>query len=349
MQIGLLITARCNAACTHCATSCGPGRTEALPETRIIEIMDEAAELTADGEELVFSISGGEAFLDFPKLLRIVKHGAGLGGRVTCVTNGYWASSDERARTLLESLKESGLSSIGISTSQFHQRYVKLHRAQRALTTAARLGITTVLKVAYTRQDKPEAEHLRAWAQAAGVTRVEIFPVLPYVRDGADLPEGDYAREEGLPEGVCPIPTLTLREDGTAYSCCAPGGFTEFLSLGNVFDQGLRHTHRKFLLNGKQRLLRDLGPIHFARLIEAQGLGHLLRKSYAGVCDLCAHIASDPRLSEVAETAAFDHELEFLGAALRRIASGLPRDTPPHPQGSSSVTGALQGESHGNA
>lgn len=319
MQLGLLITARCNAACTHCSTSCGPRQTTALSREDIFRLMDEAAAIE-DGKPLVFSLSGGEPFLNFDLLREIVAYGARLGGEVTCVTNGYWAASDEKARTLLATLRAAGLRRLGVSTSRFHQRYVKLARVQRALKIATDVGIDAVLKYATTRSDESEAAALEAWARSIGISRCEPFPVLPYLREGEELPQAEYRLEPGLPADTCPIPSLTLRETGTAYSCCAPGGFVDFLSLGNAVEEGLEPIYRRFLLNGRQKLLREKGPIQFARAIQARGLGHHLRKAYAGACDLCAHIASDPVLAEVAREEADRYEQEYLTTALMDMA-----------------------------
>lgn len=323
MQIGLLLTSRCNAACTHCATSCGPDKTAALSRPDLFRVMDQAAAID-DGRPLVFSLSGGEAFLDFALLRELVAYGRKLGGETTCVTNGYWATTDDRARSMLAELRDAGLRALGVSTSRYHQRYVKLTRVQRALRIAHELGMETVIKYAQVRGDEAQVEELQAWAKDLGVTRFELFPVLPYVREGAAIAAADLLLDPGLPEGRCPIPSITLREDGTAYSCCAPGGFVDFLSLGSALEDGVEQVHRRFWLNGKQRLLREHGPIHFAREIQARGLGDRLRPAYAGVCDLCAHISADPELAAIAQEQSERHEEEYLVAALEEMQREVP-------------------------
>jgi pyruvate-formate lyase-activating enzyme len=314
VQVGLLITQRCNAACTHCATSCGPDKTAALSRANVFRIMEEASALAA-GRALTFCISGGEPFLDFAHLRNIVAHGRSLGGECTCVTNGYWATTDDKARILLTELRAHGLVRIAVSTSRFHQRFVKLARVQRALRMAVEVGLGAVLKVAATPQERAQVERLQAWAVDTGLAGVEVIALMPYLREGQQLPAGDFALQPGLPAGPCPAPSLTVREDGTAYSCCSPAGFTDSLSLGNAVDEGFEAPFLRFLLNGRQRVLREGGPAAFADAIRRRGLGHLLRERYAGVCDLCAHIASDPTLDAVAAQVATEHEREYLRAA----------------------------------
>jgi pyruvate-formate lyase-activating enzyme len=325
VQLGLLITQRCNAQCAHCATSCGPDKTAELELTRIFKLMDEAAALRRPGKRLVFSLSGGEAFLDLPKLRAIVAHGKHHGGEVTCVSNGYWAASDDKARVILTELKDAGLVALGVSTSRFHRQFVKLDRVKRALRTAVDVGIRAVLKYPVTRDERADAEELQAWARGIGVQEFEIEPVQPYVREGSEIPETDLVTQPGLPEGVCPSASLTIREDGMAYTCCAPGGFNEFLALGNALEQGLRGTYGLYLLGGKQKLLREAGPIHFARAIQARGAGHRLRRAYGGICDLCAHIGTDPALAAIAQDEADRYEIEYLTRDVKLTVESRPR------------------------
>lgn len=321
MRFGFLITARCNAACTHCTTSCGPNESTALSQEKLISLMDEAAAIWRQrrfpGEALTFSISGGEPFLDFAQLNAVVAHGRDLGAVMSCVTNGFWAANDARAREKLLALKHAGLDGVAVSTSRFHQQFVKRERVDRALRVAHDLGLHTTLKCAITSGD----QDIERWARQRQVDRLEVFPVVPYLRDGAGLPERDYIRQRGLPEGPCPYPTITVREDGRAYTCCMPGGFTPLLRLGNVHESPLEHVYRKFYLSGPQQVLRHRGPAHFARALIAQGHGERLRESYESVCDLCAHIAADPVMSAIAEGVASDFAREQSRKVLQEIRS----------------------------
>lgn len=320
MRVGLLITAHCNAACTHCTTSCGPHEQRALPLERIRRIMDESVAVFrkehAPGETLRFGISGGEPFLDFPKLLAILAHGTALGAQMSCVTNGYWASSEDKANQRMGAVRAAGLGALAVSTSRFHQQYVGAGRVARALSAARRAGLATTLKYAFLASESSGRPALRRWARRCGADRIEMFPVLPYLRAGATLPEAEYVRSRPLPAGPCPQPTITVREDGTAYTCCMPGAFTDFLALGNVHVSGMQQIYDRFYLDGRQQVLRHRGPIHFAEAVRRAGAGARLRGSYESPCDLCAHIAGDPVMSAIAAGAARDFGERRLHRAL---------------------------------
>jgi organic radical activating enzyme len=300
MRLGLVITAQCNAACMHCSKSYGPDRTEALSQDEIIRLMDEAAAID-DGQPLCFDITGGEPFLKFDRLVAIVKHGGSLGAEISCMSNAFWARNDEIATRKLTVLKDSGLRSLGVSASRFHEQFVPLHRVQRALKIAMQLGISTELKAAVTMRDlKPNGAASR-WQQQLSAEWINMFPVLPHLRDEEILPEDEYYRESGLPLHKCPGDAVCVDFNGIARSCCSLGRENTFLQIGDTRLTPLRSIHGIFERAGKQRILREDGPIKFARGAIAAGLAHRLRKAYAGPCDLCMHIRADSQLRQVAE------------------------------------------------
>jgi MoaA/NifB/PqqE/SkfB family radical SAM enzyme len=304
MRLGLVITAQCNAACLHCSKSYGPNRTEALSQAEIIRLMDEAAAID-DGQPLCFDITGGEPFLQFDRLVTIVAHGASLGAEMTCMTNAFWARNDEIATRKLTVLKECGLRSIGVSASRFHEEFVSLHRVERALRIAMQLGITTELKLAVTTQDLRPRGRASRWKGQISADWINMFPVLPHLRDEEVLPEDEYYREVGLPPHKCPGDAVCVDFNGIARSCCSLGTENTFLKVGDIRQTPLKNIHRIFQEAGKQKILREDGPIGFARGAIVAGLGHLLRKAYAGPCDLCLHIRTDSQLRRVAEEMSF--------------------------------------------
>lgn len=306
--------ARCNAACAHCSTACSPHRTEALSQSALLEVMTEASALARG--PLKFGVTGGEPFLDFEGLRTLVRHGHSLGAEVGCVTNAYWASSPERAAARVRALKDDGLKLLAISTSRFHERWVARSRVATALRACADAGLQSVLKIVRVASD-PDAAELQRHALAAGAERVEIIPVLPSVREGFELAESDLDRAPGLPAGPCPGMQMTVDWNAEVYACCTPGATRPYFSLGNLRSIGLRTAERRFYERGKIRLLREHGPIRFAREIIRRGLGHRLRPAYAGPCDLCTHIAGDAEMAAAADELGDRIEVRHLRAVLR--------------------------------
>jgi hypothetical protein len=251
----------------------------------------------------MFGLSGGEAFLDLEQLVNVIRHGVGLGATVTCVTNAYWATSDSKAQAIVARVREAGLTHLAASTSQYHQRFIPIERVKRALSAARAVGINTLLKVVYSAPDQQEGL-IQQWANFVGADALQAFPVVPYLRQGGELPSDHYVRDPGLPKGPCPSPVLTVREDGAAFNCCTPGGFEALLQVGNVFDHSLDTLVDRYQFDPTFQVLRERGPIHFARHAIKNGEGGRLRSAYADVCDLCAHVASDPTLAKLARESA---------------------------------------------
>jgi MoaA/NifB/PqqE/SkfB family radical SAM enzyme len=301
MRLGFILTARCNAACTHCSKSFGPNRIEGLNQEDVFRLMNEAAAIE-DREPLSFDITGGEPFLNFEMLVAVVAHGTSLGAKaISCVTNAFWARTDEIASGKLAQLKAAGLTLLGVSVSRFHQEFVPLHRAQRALRIARNLGISTELKAAVTLSDLKPQGLVSQWKDQLRAEWINMFPVLPHLRSEAELPEAEYYREPGLPTHACPGEVVAVDYDGVARSCCSIGEEDTFLVIGDAKRQPLKEIHDTFQKAAKQRMLRESGPIAFARGAIAAGHGDILRKGYAGPCDLCIHIRTDPTLRRVAE------------------------------------------------
>jgi hypothetical protein len=300
MVIALVMLKRCTAACGHCSTNCGPRRTELMSGDELRRVMTEVAAVD-DGQELYFHLTGGEPFFDFDSLLATVSHGGALGAALSCTTNAFWARSEAVAMKKLILLRDAGLRALAVSTSRFHERFVPLRNVEMALRAATRIGLNTELKGAVTKSDFDCGSQLERWRQLLDADTISIFPVIPYLREGASLPEHEYIRDEGLPVETCPTEVLTIDADGTAMSCCGQASQSRFVALGNVRESSISALKARLESSPRQRVLREKGPIAFARAAIAAGRGHLLREGYAGPCDLCVHVATQPELRRIAD------------------------------------------------
>jgi 4Fe-4S single cluster domain len=299
MNLGLMLTNRCNATCAHCTTQSGPHKKTALGLSKTLSLIDEAAALTPPGHSPFFGFSGGELFLDLEQLLEVIRHGASLNAEMSCVTNAFWATTEDRTNSIIGKLRQAGLKYLAVSTSQYHQRFISITRVRRATLAARAAGIQTLLKIAFSVEDEKQGL-VSQWGEFVEADAVQAIPVVPYIREGVTLPDHSYVRSIGLPAGKCPSPMLTVREDGAVFSCCSSGAFKPMLQVGSVSESPLKVIADRFNFGAVQRVLRERGPIHFAQRALAQGQGGRLRPGYANECDLCAHIASDAALTRCA-------------------------------------------------
>lgn len=318
MQLGFLYTGRCNAKCLHCTTSCGPENTETLSESHVFRLMDEAAAI--DSDNLQFCLSGGEPFLNYAALRRIVAHGASKNAKISCVSNAYWASDDEKAVQKLRGLVDVGLSAIAISTSDYHREFIPFAKVRRALEAAKAIELPCILKYAYSATSATSPEKLKQeLGSVADYCVMEAFELLPTLRDGVILPPESYRRTRGLPAGTCPAAVVTVREDGMAYMCCTPGGFVTALSLGDTREVSLSTINDRFLYRGIPRLLKERGPAYFGHRIASHQGAPSLRPSYSNVCDLCTHLMGDERLARMCEQIADDAEIGEIAALVESL------------------------------
>ncbi len=316
-----MLTNHCNASCTHCDTSCGPYRQDHLDESSILRCMSEAAELE-ENPPVEFCFSGGEPLLNPAKLLRLLRHGQELGADLSCVSNAFWAQSDEKAMRTLQPLHEAGLKTLAVSSSRYHQEFVPRSRVERALRIGRSLGMECHLKLVYLQSEwHPKAEIIK-WAEDIAGEHCQFIPLLPHLREGAELPTAEFPRPRQLPAGRCPAPNINISERGRAYMCCTPGAFQPFYQIGNLRDDDMHAIQSRFQFGSLQLALRLDGPASFLPEIRAAGEAHRLRSNYAATCDLCTQIASDPVLAEIAMRSATARARNRLDDALAKLCHG---------------------------
>jgi MoaA/NifB/PqqE/SkfB family radical SAM enzyme len=133
---GLLLTYRCNARCESCYLCCSPDRTEAMSAESAIAIWEGLICVSPHGCRV--HLSGGEPFLDWPRLIEICRAArrAGLSPLEKVETNAFWADSPRTVRERVRQLDEAGMGKLSISADPYHQQYVALSRARLAADVA---------------------------------------------------------------------------------------------------------------------------------------------------------------------------------------------------------------------
>ena len=121
---GIMTNYRCTAACRHCLYACSPGRTDGYITEATAESV--AALLKTAGCRSVH-IGGGEPFLDFDGLVKLVRILSNERISVEYIeTNAFWASDIERSKKYLQELMCAGADAFCISVDPFHAEYVPL-------------------------------------------------------------------------------------------------------------------------------------------------------------------------------------------------------------------------------
>ena len=192
-RLTVLPTYKCTAACHECCFQSNPRITKRVPQDRLREYIDQAAEI--DTIRLV-CFSGGEAFVLGNDLVELVARSSSHGFMTRIVSNGYWATSEKAARKRLSPLIESGLNEINFSTGDDHAEWVPVERVLCGLATGLSFGLGMALMIEERAARRVTRDTVLEQAKAfpALLTALEngVIPILespwmPFAPDGRPL------------------------------------------------------------------------------------------------------------------------------------------------------------------
>lgn len=145
----VLTTFKCTAACPECCFECSPDNDRMLTYKEITQFIEQVH--NEFGVKFIIW-SGGECFLLGKNLKKGIQYARNYGMHSRCVTNGFWATSEEVAYNKLKELHESGLVELNLSTGDEHKLYVSEDNILNAAIAAARLNMRVVISIE-TRKD----------------------------------------------------------------------------------------------------------------------------------------------------------------------------------------------------
>ncbi|URZ18668.1 radical SAM protein [Clostridium felsineum] len=156
-NIAILGTFKCSAACQECCFECSPNLSQELSLHEIKSFINQATKINT----VKFIVwSGGECFLLGKKLLDGISYAYEHNLVSRCVTNGFWASSLDEAKLILEPMAKSGLKELSLSTGDDHQQFVKIENILNATIVALNLGIIVAIAIETTKNSKFKKEDL---------------------------------------------------------------------------------------------------------------------------------------------------------------------------------------------
>ncbi|PKM61967.1 MAG: hypothetical protein CVU99_01275 [Firmicutes bacterium HGW-Firmicutes-4] len=284
-KLGLVYTYKCNASCASCCFECHPNLTEKMELKDALDYIHQAA-VSSTFDEI--GISGGEALLYETEVLEILEYANGLGLKTTLTTNGFWGETLENALNKLKILKEKGLSSLVVSTDEFHQSFISYNYIENILIANETVGIPLKIYniVISTSPDHPlETKYKHCdWIKGACVPAGRAKQTI--LSD--NYMYGDYG-------GRCTYADkLTIMPDNFVYPCCSPGIRLKAMQLGSVSElsiaQLLKVKENAALLN----IIIQRGPKWLKEAGEARGCFLQNRQDeYVSICHLCQEIFAD--------------------------------------------------------
>ncbi|UCC67883.1 MAG: hypothetical protein JSV79_12320 [Armatimonadota bacterium] len=137
--VHFLITYGCSSECDHCFIWANPGREAGMTSEQVDGFLEQVVSL---GTVTGVCGEGGESFTNYGVLLHFLRRATKLGLSASALTNAAWVTSREEAENRVAELMEAGLTSLGISTDQWHQRYVPVDRVDTLLEVCEKSGLS---------------------------------------------------------------------------------------------------------------------------------------------------------------------------------------------------------------
>lgn len=147
----VLLTLKCPNRCDHCLYRAGPEHNEFLDEKYFEKVIRGLKKI---GCKFISPI-GGEPFLYLKGLEKFIKLSKKYSCEIAVFTSCRWATSHKKSFSILSRLKKSGLKYLVISTDAFHLKRVPIENVKSTLRSCNSLGISTCLRVTYTKNFEP--------------------------------------------------------------------------------------------------------------------------------------------------------------------------------------------------
>jgi pyruvate-formate lyase-activating enzyme len=306
-RVNFRFTYHCNIECRHCYNGSGPnGKRERIGLESMLGIIAQMPE--ADIPAL--NLTGGEPFLYTDDLTTLIAAGRAAGlNEISIYTNGFWATTAEKTRQMLNRLAAAGFmhgrrDHLKVSTGVYHQEFITLDRvALLGRCFHETFGRRLVVDFELPPGSREPSEEVRRSLNVDGLGRcitVSFREAQPLGR-GRSLP-GTVLRQIDSP--CRSIDQLSFDPDGSVRPCCGLNNENLGVKIGATKDHGLRDLVKRMQNDPILQTLgyRPMSAIFDHVQIKQNAMG------YAGQCDLCQHALGQLADKEQLQAALFDRQ-----------------------------------------
>jgi MoaA/NifB/PqqE/SkfB family radical SAM enzyme len=312
-NIGLLMTYKCQVQCPHCIIQAGPHRTE---EISLEDAYDWIRQISAYrfGFIKVLSLTGGEPFFNIQRLKLISDYAKEQDLYVSAVTNGYWASTLEKAIQILDSLPS--LMMLQISTDKYHQQSIPFERVKNAMLACNQCNIPYTISICTENENDPEYQETLNNVSDFVDPQV-IFTAITFKAGRAlqlDTTQ-NYDTSRTPPVSSCGAGGAPIVfPNGKIMACIGPIIDLKTphpLILGNLKQNSLEEILDQAELNVVLHAIRIWGPKFLIKLVREAGLESELPKTYIkdSVCHACYELMANPQIVDFLMDLQNDSEL----------------------------------------
>lgn len=319
-NIGLMTTYRCPVACPHCVVEAGPHRKERLSLDQSLAWIGDAAAYRSHHIQGL-ALTGGEPFLDLEQLKKTSGRAKELGFIVSVVTNGFWATSRERAEAVLAELPAIDL--VSLSTDAYHLKSIPFGNIVNGVLALQERGLR--YNVAICTDNEEDLQYKKTVDDLLTITDAQ------HIRTAITFPAGRAARlAKYLNYRTSPEPAVSactmasspvIFPEGKVMGCIGPVMklvSDHPLALGNLFEEPLSAILQRAEENVILHTIRVWGPHRVVALLKSHGVGQLLPSEYIenSTCDICFKLFSNDEVLGCLRTLALDEDFR------RKVAYG---------------------------
>lgn len=313
----------CTARCSHCGPESGPKDKTHIPHQRVIELIKEAGNTYS--KPWTLSLSGGEIFLYYDRLLEYAQTAKSLGGYTTVITNCFWATSFDKAKELLSPLIDNNLAILGISYDKFHEPYIDTTKIRNAVKAAYSLGLKVHIRSVATKSNRlwqilEKLSDCNLW-----FTNFMEMTCMPSGRAILEIDKDELLYEDEFPTGKCPAATMTINPKGDAMICCNGVGELPQMNVGSVYDKNLSDLDKKFTTSALVDFLVRKSPAEAIKFLSQSEQDRLKNQKYVSVCHLCHDIFLKSENRKLIFDGVISDEAEFIFSKMPSLEGELAK------------------------
>lgn len=289
-KLVLLLTEQCNAECDICALCCSP-RTKANMELeQAYDYIEQASRI--DDFQYV-CITGGEPFLYYNDLIKLIKKAKSLNFKIAVTTNGFWGKTKEDSKEIVKSLIDAGLTRMDLSVDEFHSKYIPYDYVKNVLSASYELNLNVEISSVVTKKS-----HRLRYIKGILNEHISNFTIIerpcsPVGRAAQKINEQDLIYKKSACNQRCSSQTsLLIFPDGRAFPCCCPTEYNGLLYLGSTKEMTINQLITKYNSNIYCKMLKTHGVGWFVNIIKEHNLPIAIQDNHVEVCHVCSELFS---------------------------------------------------------
>jgi MoaA/NifB/PqqE/SkfB family radical SAM enzyme len=283
----IMLNRACTITCEVCCTQSGPDSVESLNFERLKKFI---VSTTEDKSLKTITFTGGEPFLYYEELKKLISLAAGIGKKAVCITNGYWAEDFDIAYDKLLELKKAGLKELIISFDTYHNKYISMNTIRNLLKAARKTEIAYYLTTLITKENSL-GDLINQLEEYLTDSSVKVTPCLPIGNAKDNLDEKEYIRSIKPESQFCHFTNkMLIKYDGTILPCTSPGILYSGLHIGNYEDMDYKEAKHRIEEDYVVNAIRKQG---FDNLLDQSAeMGITIPNQIVSCCELCSLLFS---------------------------------------------------------